>query len=131
MNIKQAIEFLEKEKGYYTNSSIYMNRVMNNTEKGSSLYKKIKYLELAIKALEEKKKRDEMIVKYKTQSGMVELEDGEWVKFADIKQALEKQIPRKTTADGMCARCPNCWTSYDRFDVEKYCDICGQKLGEE
>ena len=91
---EQAIEFLEKEKGYYTNSSIYMNRVMNNTEKGSSLYKKIKYLELAI-------------------------------------NALEKQIPRKMTKDNMWMICPNCGTSYYIFEVEKYCDICGQKLGAE
>jgi len=46
-------------------------------------------------------------------------------------KALEKQIPRKMTKDNMWMICPNCGTSYYIFEVEKYCDICGQKLGVE
>jgi len=46
-------------------------------------------------------------------------------------KAIEKQIPRKMTKDNMWMICPNCGASYYTFEVEKYCDICGQRLEVE
>jgi len=46
-------------------------------------------------------------------------------------KAIEKQIPRKMIPDRTWMRCPNCWMSYERFDVGNYCNLCGQKVEDE
>ena len=83
MTNEQAIENIEILKAFLSYPKDDNSNVLNA-------------LDLAIKALEEKKKRDEMITKYKTQSGMVELGGGEWVTFSDIKQALRHEQKRLT-----------------------------------
>ena len=47
-------------------------------------------------------------------------------------KALEKQIPKEPVRDEYCGfvsyECPTC--HHDVTNVQRYCDKCGQKLGE-
>lgn len=71
--------------------------------------------ETAIKALEE-------IQQYRA-IGTVE----------ECRAAMEKQKPKKPVMDGYCCfesyECPTC--HHDISNEQKYCDKCGQKLGDD
>lgn len=72
-------------------------------------------MEMAIKALEE-------VQKYRA-IGTPE----------ECRAAMEKQKPKKPVMDGYCCfesyECPTC--HHDISNEQKYCDKCGQKLGDD
>lgn len=72
-------------------------------------------MEMAIKALEE-------VQKYRA-IGTPE----------ECRAAVEKQKPKKPVMDGYCCfesyECPTC--HHDISNEQKYCDKCGQKLGDD
>lgn len=51
----------------------------------------------------------------------------------ECRAAVEKQKPKKPVMDGYCCfesyECPTC--HHDISDEQKYCDKCGQKLGDD
>ena len=77
--------------------------------------KEIQSCEVAIKALEE-------VQKYRA-IGTPE----------ECRAAMEKQKPKKPVMDGYCCfesyECPTC--HHDISNEQKYCDKCGQKLGDD
>lgn len=72
-------------------------------------------MEMSIKALEE-------VQQYRT-IGTPE----------ECRAAVEKQKPKKPVMDGYCGfesyECPTC--HHDMSNEQKYCDKCGQKLGDD
>ena len=51
----------------------------------------------------------------------------------ECRAAVEKQKPKKPVMDGYCCfesyECPTC--HHDISNEQKYCDKCGQKLGDD
>ena len=51
----------------------------------------------------------------------------------ECRAAMEKQKPKKPVMDGYCCfesyECPTC--HHDISNEQKYCDKCGQKLGDD
>lgn len=51
----------------------------------------------------------------------------------ECRAAVEKQKPKKPVMDGYCGfesyECPTC--HHDISNEQKYCDKCGQKLGDD
>lgn len=51
----------------------------------------------------------------------------------ECQAAMEKQKPKKPVMDGYCCfesyECPTC--HHDISNEQKYCDKCGQKLGDD
>ena len=66
MTNEQAIECFEIWKEGYTKSSVYWHSVVHNEELGDDVDNKIKYLELAIKALKIDDRRKYIISVYES-----------------------------------------------------------------